>query len=230
LTHGWGDSLILALALKIFSPPEHVAQFLGLSYEHGSHGKVLPVGTGDWTLRFYESGHRGGVLSLPSGFRAAAAIASRAAGYVVSRAGAALGFQGTIPRSFDPSRLLSPYFCGLHVVLLDLAFKPQPGVLSRSNDTVAKASSHGVAAALPVAFIPLWVCAAATTPVAGRHTKERAVQLKSSCVEPPSGGSLGPKLEPTYAGQKAARSLATIKACRSKHPARWVACVQRSGE
>ena len=70
LTHGWGDSLVLALAVKTFSPPKRVAQFLGLAYEHGSHGQLLPVSAGDWMLRFYApsherrsrgSGQRGGV-------------------------------------------------------------------------------------------------------------------------------------------------------------------------
>jgi len=239
LTHGWGDSLVLALAVKTFSPPKRVAQFLGLAYEHGSHGQLLPVSAGDWMLRFYApsherrsrgSGPRGGSAALLRTAGAAATAVQRGAARLAARARAAVGLAGAPPLPFpDPSRPLSPYFCGLHVVLLDLALGPRrPGALGARVDAGRGFGAAAVPGQLPVATIPPWVCAAASTPVAGRHAQERAVTLGSSCMPPRK--ATGVLAVP---GAGAARTVAAarreaINLCWNAPRGTWLECMQRS--
>ena len=51
--HGWGDSVIMSLALQAFASPSLVVQLTGLGYEHAKPGSVkrFPPGESRWTYR-----------------------------------------------------------------------------------------------------------------------------------------------------------------------------------
>jgi len=215
--HGWGDSLIMALALKIFAPPEKIAQLLSLDYNHGSHSQVLPKGAGDWTLRFY-----GDMEDWKS--RQLSRIASSA------RSIFSLGNGVTL----DETRLLSPYFCNLHIVTLDLASQR----LNASSNNTPSCTSN-----IPTATMPGWVCDPSSTPaVAGlppllRSPSERFIDLHTTCTPPLSAADdTATTAAPPVAAKEKHRSpyekkLGSIKRCKAEASgvaAAWMSCVRRA--
>jgi hypothetical protein len=53
--YNWGDSLIMALVVKVFLPPASVVQLTGFAYEHGSHHTVVSESNADWRFRVHDS-------------------------------------------------------------------------------------------------------------------------------------------------------------------------------
>ena len=66
--HGWGDSLVIATAIKIFATPNEIVQLLGLDYFHGSHNQHFVPGVGDWTFRSFALTSSGADVNLSGYF------------------------------------------------------------------------------------------------------------------------------------------------------------------
>lgn len=49
--YGWGDSLIMAAAVKMFALPHEIVQLVGIDYEHGSHHLRIAPDNADWRFR-----------------------------------------------------------------------------------------------------------------------------------------------------------------------------------
>jgi hypothetical protein len=200
--HGWGDSLIMALALKIFAPPEKVAQFLSLDYSHRSHNQVLSSGVGDWTLRFYGERH--------SRWYSWGANSAFLSNLHFEQEGRNKNSAGPL----DQTRLLSSYFCRLSMVTLNLA-----GTFNTSNPLCV--------VSLPIATVPSWVCNPFTTPaVAGTRPQSNSFNIRSTCVSQNEANSSATRKHPTFYDKK----LAFIAKCNIDSRgswAHWASCVRR---